>query len=219
MDKIADIFIEIFLAVIGHKFFKKKWVRASLLILLIFLTFVFWLYKENQLLPVTSQIITLNNPVRIEDPKPIFKNSEKPKFTLLIPQATTSEIGETKQGDWKSEEETIHAVAVHKATNRTVPVNIKKVEAGKFEVEVENKSNHFPPGAYTLKVSSKESFIYTRNLNQDFSWGVLAVNLNKSVYKEKEEAKLSFGVVDDEGHTICDAALSLKIKDPFGISW
>ena len=46
---------------------------------------------------------------------------------------------------------------------------------------------------------------------QDFSWGVLAVNVNKSIYLPGEIAYVQMGVVDDWGSTVCDAKLDLNI--------
>ncbi|KPJ71049.1 hypothetical protein AMJ51_00185, partial [Microgenomates bacterium DG_75] len=61
----------------------------------------------------------------------------------------------------------------------------------------------------------KEGEAY-QNINQDFNWGVLAINPNKSIYPEYEEAKIYFGVLDEKGHTICNARLRLEIKTPDG---
>ena len=76
------------------------------------------------------------------------------------------------------------------------------------------KTEDFRPGLHTLKVDfEKNGKVY--NLEQDFTWGVLAINVNKSIYTlADEQAYLQFGVLDDRGHTICDADLELKITPP-----
>ena len=72
----------------------------------------------------------------------------------------------------------------------------------------------FRPGLYKLKVTIKENgkeFIQT----QEFSWGVLAINFNKSIYLPNERAYLQMGVLDDKGHTICDAHLEIQVTNPY----
>jgi len=71
------------------------------------------------------------------------------------------------------------------------------------------------PGRYFLKLEvEKEGKIYY--LEQEFFWGVLAINTNKSIYLPNEKAYLQMAVLDDSGHTICDANLKLEITSPDG---
>src|SRR5258708_939640 len=51
---------------------------------------------------------------------------------------------------------------------------------------------------------------------QDFTWGVLAINMDKSVYKIGDAAYIQMAVLNDLGDTICNADLSLDIKSPDG---
>lgn len=62
--------------------------------------------------------------------------------------------------------------------------------------------NDFRPGRYRLsiQVPSTEGPV---NLEQDFTWGVLALNTNKSVYKPNETVKLGMAILDDYGRTKC----------------
>ena len=70
----------------------------------------------------------------------------------------------------------------------------------------------FRPGKYTLRVSDE----FGISSEQDFYWGVLAVNTNKSIYTSGETAKLAFAVLNDTGMMVCDADLSLSITAPNG---
>ena len=88
---------------------------------------------------------------------------------------------------------------------------------GQIAVHVPKPEDSFRPGRYTLKLTveqAKEAQSY--QLEQDFTWGVLAINTEKSSYKPNEEAFIAMGVVDDEGRTICDAQLELQITAPDG---
>jgi len=66
----------------------------------------------------------------------------------------------------------------------------------------------FIPGKYIVKVNDQ--------VMDDFSWGVLAVNPHKSLYKAGEKANLAFAVLDAKGMMVCDARLTLTIKNPDG---
>jgi hypothetical protein len=79
---------------------------------------------------------------------------------------------------------------------------------------------NFKPGMYKLhlKLRTLEGYV---NVEQDFSWGVIAVNSNKSIYKPGDVAKIGIGVLNDAGETQCmtgqDAAeVWLTITDPHG---
>ncbi len=82
-------------------------------------------------------------------------------------------------------------------------------------INVRSQKRVMRPGKYTIEVvveDGDETFIE----RQEFYWGVLTINTNKSIFEPNEEAYLQMGVLDDTGHTICDANLELVIRDPDG---
>ncbi len=101
-----------------------------------------------------------------------------------------------------------------------LPLTIIFDDNGQFTVKLPPLPRQFRPGKYQLKIyvddySASEPIHL--ELEQDFSWGVLAINVNKSVYsQEDKEAFISMAVLDDLGHTICDADLVLEIIAPDG---
>ncbi|MCK5320008.1 hypothetical protein KAJ61_01310 [Candidatus Parcubacteria bacterium] len=82
---------------------------------------------------------------------------------------------------------------------------------GDISVKLKN-SKEFKPGLYkvVLKVEDRDKI---QTFEQDFTWGVLAINVNKSICLSGEEVYLQLGVLKDDGHTICDASLELRIKN------
>ncbi|MDP3986035.1 MAG: LamG-like jellyroll fold domain-containing protein [Candidatus Veblenbacteria bacterium] len=76
-------------------------------------------------------------------------------------------------------------------------------------------SNSFRPGAYHLVVELTDGQT-TVQVSQDFTWGVLAINTNKSVYQPGETAYLQMAALDDAGHTLCEANLQIAITSPAG---
>jgi len=99
-----------------------------------------------------------------------------------------------------------------------IPVAISTIVVNgvnKQQISITKPSRAFRPGKYTLKLSlnTAQAIIVSE---QDFTWGVLTVNTDKSVYSPGDQAFLQFGVINDMGHTICDADLSLLITGPDG---
>lgn len=82
-------------------------------------------------------------------------------------------------------------------------------------VSIEKQERHFRAGRYTLEVTVETATAIIIS-QQDFTWGVLAVNVDKSVYSAGDTAFLQMGVLDDKGNTLCDAPLELSIKSPSG---
>lgn len=91
---------------------------------------------------------------------------------------------------------------------------IKKESSGKFAVDLDHSQfqQELRPGKYKIKFEVKDGDkTYTQE--QDFRWGVLAINTNKSIYLPGEEAYLQFAVLNDGGRTICDARIELQIQN------
>ena len=85
-----------------------------------------------------------------------------------------------------------------------------------WAINVHSKKRVMRPGKYIIEVSIEDGG-ETLIERQDFYWGVLTINTNKSIFEPNEEAYLQMGVLDDIGHTICDAKLELVIRDPDGV--
>ncbi len=64
----------------------------------------------------------------------------------------------------------------------------------------------------TLRFIDPTPANYTQE--QDFTWGVLAINTHKSIYLPNEAASIGIAVLDNEGHMVCDADVTLTITDP-----
>ncbi|MEK7588313.1 MAG: hypothetical protein AAB438_00665, partial [Patescibacteria group bacterium] len=100
-----------------------------------------------------------------------------------------------------------------------IVANVKTVEVNgiaKEQVSVEKPGRQFRPGKYTLRVTFVTDTVKIIS-KQDFTWGVLAINTDKSIYKIGEKAYLQMGVLSDKGDTLCKANMSLVIKSPKGV--
>ncbi len=90
---------------------------------------------------------------------------------------------------------------------KSVDFPIRKRKIGKSIVLIIEPPQHFTPGRYQLEVKD----ISGQVIRQDFTWGVLAINTNKSIYQPYEKAKIAFAVLDEHGKMVCDAKLTLQI--------
>ncbi len=100
----------------------------------------------------------------------------------------------------------------------TIATSVERVVvdgAEQDQVIVEKPDNMFRPGKYTLRVTlhSAEANIVS---DQDFTWGVLAINVDRSIYHPDATAYVQMGVISDTGNTICDADMTLVVTDPLG---
>jgi len=125
----------------------------------------------------------------------------------------------TAQADSDSDAQEITAVVLDNSHNPTdIATSMKTVDVNgtpEQQIEVEKPAREFHPGKYTLQITlnTPQAIIVSE---QDFTWGVLAINVDKSVYESGNDAYIQMGVLNDEGFTICNAGLDLYIKDPTG---
>ncbi|PIY89743.1 MAG: hypothetical protein COY73_00020, partial [Candidatus Nealsonbacteria bacterium CG_4_10_14_0_8_um_filter_37_14] len=145
-----------------------------------------------------------------------FRLDEEPEFVI-------------SQKDKKSKLK-IRQVNLILPNNKEQPANFSfKEMGGDYRLKLNPKDFVWQnpggrPGRYFLKLEvEKAGKIYY--LEQEFFWGVLAININKSIYPVRnsisngvylpnETAYLQMAVLDDSGHTICDANLKLEIIPP-----
>ena len=88
------------------------------------------------------------------------------------------------------------------------------IQGNKIKILPPADERSFKPGLYKLKIKQGGEEII-----QEFTWGVLAINVNKSIYLPGETAYLQMAALKDDGHTICDANLKLEIIIPDGESF
>ena len=91
---------------------------------------------------------------------------------------------------------------------------ISELRDGKFEVVVPG-GRAMKPGLYTLKVElEKDGQVYV--VEEDFQWGLVSLNTEKSIYKPGENADFIIVVLDEDGRPVCNANVSLIVSDPDG---
>jgi murein DD-endopeptidase MepM/ murein hydrolase activator NlpD len=96
--------------------------------------------------------------------------------------------------------------------NVSIPTDRLRVENGTDLVLTAPAD--FAPGKYTVAVTDPLG----TKVSEDFLWGVLAINTNKSVYSPHENASIAIAVLDDGGRMVCDAVVTLTIVGPSSVS-
>ncbi len=133
----------------------------------------------------------------------------------LVKQGKSLEksVKEKQKKKWITADETIETFVYDSSGELvTVEAEIEELREGKFKINVP-KQRAFRAGKYRLKIELiKDGVTYTEE--QDFTWGVLAINTHKSIYLENELANIGIGVLDDNGHMVCDANVTLEITNP-----
>jgi len=161
---------------------------------------------------VVKQKISGEYKLTLTSSRKVFNTGEKPAFTFRY---------QKKQNIFKTLGENILNIFQDSYKQINIKASLEGMEAGstvlyrgngEFFVELE-KPREFKPGAQKLKIEvENQGKILTEY--QDFSWGVLAINTNKSIYLAQETAYLQMAALTSEGQTICDARLNLEIKNP-----
>ncbi|MBI2541334.1 hypothetical protein HYV80_01315, partial [Candidatus Woesearchaeota archaeon] len=114
---------------------------------------------------------------------------------------------------WQKTNDTIEAFIYDNGGDlKDINVEIEELREGRFGVKIP-KQRAFKAGKYILKMDlTKDGITYSQE--QDFTWGVLAINVNKSIYLPNEDSFIGIGVLDDAGKIVCNADIILEITNP-----
>ncbi|OGK19092.1 hypothetical protein A2799_04835 [Candidatus Roizmanbacteria bacterium RIFCSPHIGHO2_01_FULL_39_24] len=190
--------------------FVGRSVVVVLLILAMFLNLVS--FGQNDIFSISGKEALL------VEGKSNFQASERPEFTLKIPPKAP----ETKALSFFKRFLTPSVAAAAEPEIRARLFDHRGQEVGDVSGDIVKSEDDFKlafnsdnlkPGKYSLKIQSGNSGETAYEATQDFTWGVLAVNTNKSIYTPGETVKLGFGTLDNEGKTLCNSKLELRIKN------
>ncbi|GBL41519.1 hypothetical protein EMGBD3_08870, partial [Nitrosarchaeum sp.] len=114
---------------------------------------------------------------------------------------------------WAGNEEQI-TTDVYDAQGNLVDLkaNYEKIRDGKFEINLDFDAND-KPGLYKVKTTLLVNG-ETHTVESEFAWGLVSLNTKKSTYKPGETADFVIVVLDNQGHPIGDATLSMDIINP-----
>lgn len=143
--------------------------------------------------------------------------SNNPSLTMntYIKLASLVYAQEQLPNTYQEENLTISANLVNEVTNEVVdiPLKIQKESPEKYIISSQEETYNIVPGKYALEVDVTNDN-NTQTFTQDFTWGVLAINTNKSIYGPYEKSTIAMAVLDEAGEMVCNADVYLKITDP-----
>ena len=96
--------------------------------------------------------------------------------------------------------------------NSVTGTHIHEQTVGTVTTFVLTSDTSFTPGKYSIIVSDGQGGTQV----QDFYWGVLAINPDKSIYSSNDTAHIAMAVLSEKGDVVCDAHVTLTITDPEG---
>jgi hypothetical protein len=97
---------------------------------------------------------------------------------------------------------------------RLLNAEITRNEDGIVTLELRPKTGEFRAGIFDLLVQYKDNSAYIAE--EEFSWGVLAINPDMAVYPIGATTRLDMAVLDKYGEMVCDADLLLTVTAPDG---
>ncbi len=189
----------------------------------VFLTYKIGLDKELELraLDGIGKVIEETIPLLSPDEEMIFELSVKDPNDGIV-QGIVSNVGSALRDDANAPQITVSTTIVDSAGN-VVAGGVGKAQWRDVSLNNTDKWNvpvamprSADPGRYLLKMDVTTADGSTQRLSQDFLWGVLALNTNKTIYAPGETGRLMMTVLDETGATICDAQINLKVTGPDG---
>ncbi|MBI3642297.1 MAG: hypothetical protein HY222_07895, partial [Thaumarchaeota archaeon] len=139
------------------------------------------------------------------------------KVDAEIKQIISTTNKDIQIGQWNGDNETIK-VQVQGPDNKIINIQsqISQILDGKYNITL-SSSRDIIPGIYTVETTLvKDGKNYTTD--DQFAWGLVSLNTNKSIYKPGEIANFTIVVLDNGGHSVCDANIMMNIVDPNGLA-
>src|SRR3989338_2356792 len=160
---------------------------------------------------IAAGIIFANRTEEIKNNIPVFSASSPAVITLGISAAEARVLSADSRPPGSHVEITGPR---GERINHEMEVSVTPQENDQYALAITQKqSSQFRPGKYRLQ-AEVDTARGVRRIEQDFLWGVLAVNPDKPVYRHGETAKLAFAVLDERGNMVCNAKVALQIQNP-----
>jgi hypothetical protein len=173
-----------------------------------------WLSDKNRAYPLTLSLdsVSLFHD-RLIDAAPVkadFAATERPEFIIdptnvdepLKSALLNRDYSNLKFGSIDSN-----------GKGRQLPAELY-FSGGNLILRFNNSGTYIRPGLFDLLVQYQDEPSHIGE--EEFSWGVLAMNPDQAVYKPGQEANIDMAVLNERGNVVCDANLVLEITDPTG---
>lgn len=187
---------------------------------LFFAYVIFFVIATVRVQPTINPVDAQESEFRFGRPTEIsFTANQHPTFQLSTDNLLRVTKIQSQAKEFHADNGTIKASLIHDGGSELaiVPVITSKGEKSSDEFTIAFPTlQEVTGGKFTLKVEITSQNNQSRTITQDFYWGVLAMNLDKSTYYAGEKASIGMAVLDNAGHTLCDATLKLIVTKPDG---
>ena len=149
---------------------------------------------------------------RLIDASPLesdFSALEKPQFLINI-----SKVNEPLKSALMDKDYTNVKFGVIDSNGIGHTMSAELIDSGGSLILRFTSGGSFTPGLYDLLIKYKDEPSYIGV--EEFSWGVLVLNPDQSIYKPGQKAKIDMAVLDEMGRMVCDANVRLEITNPNG---
>ncbi|MCV0393730.1 MAG: hypothetical protein K5790_10650, partial [Nitrosopumilus sp.] len=164
-----------------------------------------------------KEIIHKINPIINKLEKNNFEQANNIK-NIVKSIEDTAGIEPIQKGSWADSKKSI-VIQVYDPEGNLINLDstFEKIRDGKVSLKLLS-DYHKQPGVYKIKAIYTDDG-QTQIIEDEFAWGLVSLNTKKSTYKPGETAEFVIVVLDNKGHPVCDADLTMSITDPkLGIS-
>src|SRR3989442_6376222 len=147
-----------------------------------------------------------------ENPEFKFQYFTEKDLKHIVKEIKASYKSEQRD-QWKDKKQTI-SVQVTGPDGQTIPLKsvFKELRLGKFDIKLSSVRDA-KPGIYKIKVTMiKDGKTFV--IQDQYQWGLVSLNTQKSIYKPGEVANFVIVVLDNGGHSVCNATIAMNIHDP-----
>lgn len=163
--------------------------------------------------PVATEIINSLQPTASVSQQLKIDNSFAELKSALIKKSVF--VKKLVKKDYRADEEV--DFVIENASDTNLAINVVDYEGNTTEIKPEvvthdnyqlvtiKPSQKLKPGKYKIIITEEGG----NTFEQDFTWGVLALNTNKAVYRPSEKVNFSIAVLDERGEIVCDADVNI----------
>lgn len=157
-------------------------------------------HNYASLKPLRERVIPVSE--KASDTPINVRASTLPKFIVSLSNSKYNNVWQTNSVE---RPKLVEASVDHATGNTKLDVSISFSDSKKELVVAPEYDNKVKPGLYTLNVKVKTVAGVAEEITQDFTWGVLAINTNKALYRVGESVNIGMAVLGDYGRTKCIA--------------
>jgi hypothetical protein len=141
-----------------------------------------------------------------------FRSTEDLEFVIDLDKIENPEMKQALENDELPH--MMFGLIDSKAQIRRLMPRVIRRQGNQLTIALNFHNSMVVPGIFDLLIQYRDQEAYIAE--QDFSWGVLALNSDQAVYQLGKLAQIDMSVLDKNGQMVCDAFIHLEIKAPGG---